>query len=497
MEASHKSSETIMNTSAVIANQTKFEDLPVKLFIYPAIIFMIIGMFFGVFVSFNGMVMPDYWAGEYIHFGRIRPVHVGHVLFLWLLPANFGLLYYITQRLCGVPLWSRRLGIWSAALYWIPTITGIYSFPFGTNWGWEYAEFPIWLGFIPVKFLVLVAYTFITVNIYMTIAARKYEKMYVSLWYIMATLLWGAVTWIAGNFAIGFLPEGISRVNMSFFYVHNLVGLIFTPMGLAIAYYFLPKMSNSPIYSHKLSMIGFWSIAWVYAWVGAHHIIHGPMSQWLQTISIIFSIWLIVPVWTAVHNLFFTLKNSWNKYNEIAAVRFIIVGILFYLMVSTQGTFMALRNVNEITSKTDWIIGHAHMSLYGAFTFLAMAGIYGALPALTGRQLYSQRMADWHFTLNVLGAFLMFFSLHIGGFLQGLQWASWADGDSYRIFQNNLAKLSFVQTVADMHYWWLIRTLSGLVILVGNSIFLVNVFNTVLLKPTTSPQKTERVVVGA
>ncbi len=33
-------------------------------------------MFFGVFISFNGMVLPDYWAGEYIHFGRMRPVNV-------------------------------------------------------------------------------------------------------------------------------------------------------------------------------------------------------------------------------------------------------------------------------------------------------------------------------------------------------------------------------------------------------------------------------------
>ena len=36
-------------------------------------------------------------------------------------------------------------------------------------------------------------------------------------------------------------------------------------------------------------MIGFWSLAFVYVWTGAHHMLHGPISQWLQTIAITFS----------------------------------------------------------------------------------------------------------------------------------------------------------------------------------------------------------------
>jgi len=133
--------------------------------------------------------------------------------------------------------------------------------------------------------------------------------------------------------------------------VHNLVGLIFTPMGLAIIYYFLPKISKEPIYSHRLSMIGFWSIAFVYAWIGAHHIIHGPVSQWLQTVSIIFSIWLFIPVWTVVTNLFATLKNDWNAYLESVPIRFLMMGTMFYLLTCIQGPLMAVRNINEITSK--------------------------------------------------------------------------------------------------------------------------------------------------
>ena len=48
---------------------------------------------------------------------------------------------------------------------------------------------------------------------------------------------------------------------------------------------------------------------------------------------------------------------------------------------------MALRNVNEITSKTDWIIGHSHISLYATFTFFAIAGLYQAIPVMAKKPL--------------------------------------------------------------------------------------------------------------
>lgn len=462
---------------------TKYDDTPVKQMVYPAIIFLVIGMLVGTFLAFNAFVIPDYFSGEYIHFGRVRPVHVGHVTLLWLLAANIGLIYYFVPRLCGIPLWSTKLAYATNAVYWFATILGVYSFPTGTNAGWEYAELPMLLmGFLPIKLLVAVAWLMFTLNIFMTIANRKYTQMYVSLWYTMATLIWTTFTFTLGNLGLDFIPMGIARVNSQFFYVHNLVGLVFTPQGVAAAYYFIPKTANVPLYSHRLSMIGFWSIAFVYAWIGAHHMIHGPVAQWLQTISIIFSIWLFVPVWTVIANFFLTLKGHWNKYTESAAIRFLMMGTVFYLLTCIQGPLQSLRNVNEITSKTDWVVGHAHMALFGAFTFFAIGGIYFTVPAMCKKKLWSTSLADWHFTLNLIGGMLFFVSLWVGGFLQGLAWANWATGSSYAEFHNNLSQVPFLQTVADMWYWWLFRAVGGVMILFGNILFAVNIFNTVILE---------------
>lgn len=470
-----------MTVETLARPQVEYNDLPAKLLIYPAILFMIVGMSFGVFISFNGFIFPDYFSGEYVTFGRLRPVHVGNVAFLWLLSVDIGLFYFIVPRLCGTSLWSPKLAYVAIAIWWFSLIIGNFSFPWGTNFGWEYAELPTFVSFIPIKGLFTVTWILTVINLFATIATRRFEKMYVSLWYVMGTLIWTTFTYIVGSYAVYWVPGGISRVNVSFFYVHNLVGLIYTPMGLAIAYYALPKLSKTPIYSHRLSMIGFWTIAFVYAWVGSHHIIHGPMSQWLQTTSIVFSIWLFIPVWTVVTNLLYTTKNKWESYAQSAGVRFIQMGVVFYLLTCIQGPLMALRNINEITSKTDWVIGHSHISLYATFTFFALGGIYQALPYLTKKPLWSDSLAAWHFSLNLFGSVLFILPLWIGGFLQGMSWADWANGSSYAEFHNNIALKSFVDTIADMHMWWTMRSWGGTIVLFANMLFVFNVFNTILL----------------
>jgi len=460
----------------------RYNDGPTKWLIYPASIFMIVGMLVGLFISFNGFLFPDYFSGEYITFGRLRPVHVMGILLLWLLSANLGLSYFMVQRLCGVKLWNSTLAYISIAIWWFSLIISQFSYPFGTNYGWEYDETPMFVGWIPVKPLIVVAWLLTMINFYMTTYNRKNEKLYVSMWYVLGAMIWGTVIFWVGGFSLEFLPMGISRVNAQFFYVHNLVGLIFTPFGLAIAYYYLPKLANTPIYSHRLSMIGFWSIAFVYGWVGAHHIIHGPITQWIQTVSIIFSVWLFIPVFTVVLNIFATLQPHWRQYTESAPVRFIVMGNIFYLITSVQGSLMALRNINEITSKTDWVIGHSHIALYGTFTFFAIAGIYYVVPIITQKPLWSDRLTNWSFTLNLFGSVPFILSLWVGGYLQGLMWASWATGISYAEFQSNLSYLPFLETIVLTKPWWWLRSIGGGIVLVGNILFVINIFNTLLLK---------------
>jgi cytochrome c oxidase cbb3-type subunit 1 len=249
-------------------------------------------------------------------------------------------------------------------------------------------------------------------------------------------------------------------------YVHNAVGLIFTPIGLAIAYYFIPRASNTPLHSHKLSMVGFWSLAFVYVWTGAHHMIHGPISQWLQTIAIAFSVMLLIPVWAVVYNLFATMKGQWHQLRESVPLKFLMSGVVFYLLTCFQGPMHSLRTVNAIVSKTDWIPGHAHMAVLGCFSFFAIAGTYFTVPKLWGKPLHSQSLANWSYWMLMIGGLGFFTTLWLGGFWQGWQWNNWS--------------IPFIDTVIALKPIWIVRFVSGILMFIGIVMFAYNILATAM-----------------
>ncbi len=393
-------------------------------------------------------------------YGRLRPLHVNGMLFGWLLAADMGLMYYVVPRLCGVKLWSEKFGLATAALWNVIILGAVVSLLMGWNQGFEYGELPFVLDVA-----VVIAWVMFGTNIFMTVATRKYQQMYVTLWYAMGTVLWTAFVYLTGNFA-ALLVTGVNQANLNWMYVHNAVGLIFTPIGLAIAYYFIPKTANTPLHSHKLSMVGFWSLAFVYVWTGAHHMLHGPISQWLQTIAIVFSVMLLIPVWAAVYNFFATMRGQWHQMRDNVPIKFLISGVVFYLLTCFQGPMHSLRSVNAIVSKTDWIPGHAHMAVLGAFSFFAIAGCYYVVPRMFKRDLYSDALANWSFWLFLIGGLGFFVTLWLGGFWQGWQW-------------NNPA-IPFIDTVVNLQPVWLVRFFSGVLMFGGIAAFAYNILATAI-----------------
>ena len=433
----------------------KHEDLSARYFIYSSITFFMIVITYGLTLAIK-FVYPEFFGGlSFFSFGHMRPVHVNGVLFGWLLAADMGLAYYIVPRLCGVKLFSEKLGLATLGLWNFAILAAVVTLGFGDTQAREYLELNMWIDGI-----ITVAWVMFAVNIFGTIARRKHNQMYVSLWYIMGTLFWTALIWIVGNLPVYY---GVNDANVNWWFGHSAVGLIFTPMGLAIAYFLIPKATRNPLYSHKLSIIGFWTIAFLYIWTGAHHLLFGPIPTWLQTVSILFSISLFIPVWTVIANFFGTLRGKWVQGDYI--VKFLLTGTVFYLLTCFQGPMHALRTVNQIISKTDWIPGHAHMAVFGAFSFFAIAGIYYVIPRIIKQSLFSEKMAEWHFWLSFIGFIGFSVSLWTGGFLQGLQWMNHT--------------VSFLDTVKALSPYYVIRMLSSILMVTGQFIFAFNIFKTV------------------
>ncbi len=431
------------------------EDSSAKLFLFTALVFFIITISLGLINAIR-FVYPNFIGGiSWLTYGRMRTVHTNGVLFGWLLAADMGLVYYMVPRLCGVKLFSEKLGKWTLGLWVVILLGAVVTISAGDTSALEYLELNSVLDI-----LVTIAWVMFAINIFATIATRKYVQMYTSLWYIMGTILWTAILWIVGNLPV---YSGVNEANVNWWFGHNAVGLIFTPLGIAIGYYFIPKSTGNPLYSHKLSLIGFWTIALLYIWTGAHHLIFGPIPVWLQTVAILFSVSLLIPVWTVIANFYGTMRGKWANGNYM--VKFLLAATTFYLLTCLQGPMQSLRSVNRITSKTDWIVGHAHMAVLGSFTFFAIAGIYFVIPKMFKKELYSEKLAEWHFWLSFVGFLAFAISLWIGGFVQGLQWMDHT--------------IAFLDTVKAMAPYYIVRMFAAVLIVSAQIIFLVNLFKTV------------------
>ncbi len=443
----------------------------VRLWFYVSFFWLIVSMTFGGLVSikFN---YPDFLGYvPYFAMPRMRIAHLGGVALGWFTTAAIGMAYYMVPKLTGIKMKYPNLGYY--LLYaWVPiTLIGQWALLSGYNQGVEVGEWPIWID-IPV----VGVFALITNQLFMTIAARKEKHIYVSLWYLTAGFTWASINYVVGNLINPYFFTGVDNAAIQGFYLHSVVGLWITPMGTAMLYYFLPIITKNPVYSHKLSMLGFWGLALFYPLTGAHHYLFSPIDTWVQTIAIMASMMLILPVWSVITNQIGTMKGKWHMLSSHIEVKFMVLGAVFYVTTCFQGPTQALRSMQEIVHFTDWVVGHAHLAIYGVFTMWTWSGMYYVWPKLTGREIYSQKLAGWHFWLSLFGFAIMALTLWGAGLVQGGMLSL-------------SANVAFIDTVRAISPFWMIRSFGGWMMILGAVLFVYNMVMTAIVgKPITDSE---------
>jgi cytochrome c oxidase cbb3-type subunit 1 len=412
----------------------------------------VIGPLIGILVSikFN---YPDFLNYEYTVFGRLRPLHINGVVFGLFTTVAFGLFYYMVPKITGVRLYREAWGrplilIWNLAL-----IAGFISIAAGYNSGLEVAEFPppvavvLWLVFVTIAF-----------QVFMTIARRQEETLYVSLWYISAGLIWTSVNLLLGYFVLPYATSGANSAALHGLFIHYTVGLWITPAGLAAIYYFLPAASGNPLYSHRLGLIGFWSLAFFYPFVGIHHYLFSPIVDWAETLAIGASLMLIIPVTAVLVNFYGTMRGKWHTFQTDFTVKLLLIGTFFYFLGSLQGCFEALRGLQKSTHFTDFVIAHSHLTVFGGYVVFVLASCYYVWPKVSGLS-FNRELARWSTWLIIIGISGMAIGLITQGLIQG------------NMLMNGSV---FVDSVAAMKPYWLIRTAVGTTMDIGVAMIAVN-----------------------
>jgi cytochrome c oxidase cbb3-type subunit 1 len=423
---------------------------PVIAFFISAVAWLLIGTVFGLIASlkFN---FPD-WLGSYpaLTFGRVRPAHLNTVIYGWASMALAGCYIWLTARLCRTEIrWPRLLYI-SVIIWDIGVLYGIIAILSGHSRGMEWLEFPR-----VAEFLITVAAICLSLSIVRTFHARRVKHLYVSLWYIMASVVWFPLLYIIAN-----LPfySGVTQAAVNWWYAHNLLTVWLTPAGLAAAYYFIPKVIGRPIHSYYLSLLGFWSFALFYNWNGMHHLIGGPLPTWHITVSIVASVLMVIPVLTVAINHHLTMVGHFGKLRYSPTLRFVVFGAMCYTAVSLQGSLQALRSFNEVSHFTHYTIGHAHLGVYAFVTMILFGAIYYIMPRLTKWEWPYPILIKFHFWFVALGILLYVVSMSIGGILQGL-------------YMNDPAR-PFIDSVEVTKPYLLTRSVSGIIILIGHLVFI-------------------------
>ena len=408
---------------------------------------------------------PEFLGGiSWFTFGRLRAVHLEGVLFGSFTTAFIALLYYFAPRLCGTPLYKAEWGWWLLWLWNGFLILGSLTLFMGYTSGVEYAEFA-W----PINIMRYVVVGGIAVQVVGTIMRRRAARFYVSLWYALAASVWTLLNLPLGGFMLPYGPlDGVNSAAVHGLYMHNLVGLWITPAGLATIYYFLPLSAKNALYSHKLSILGFWTLALFYPFNGTHHYLYSPIPHWAQTVAVVHSIWMIIPVVTVIINFFGTMMGRWGTVlggggADNYAAKFLMIGVVYYFLGSVQGSIEPLHRFQQLTHFNDFVVGHAHLTVFGAMIMWMVGGLYYVWPRLSGRKLWSDRLASWHLWLTVTGFTSMVLGLTIQGFIQGAMLENGAD---------------FVDSVKEMVPWWVVRTIVGTIMDVALGLMAFNLYKT-------------------
>ena len=428
---------------------------------------------------------------QWIAFGRLRPLHTSAVIFAFGGNVLLATSFYVVQRTCRARLagdLAPWLVFWGYQFFIVIAGTG---YLLGITQSKEYAE-PEWYADL---WLTIVWVTYLLVFL-ATLWKRKEPHIYVANWFFLAFIVTVAMLHVGNNLAVPIslfssksyvVWGGVQDAMFQWWYGHNAVGFFLTAGFLAIMYYFIPKRAERPIYSYRLSIVHFWSVIFLYIWAGPHHLHYTALPDWAQTLGMTFSIMLWMPSWGGMINGLMTLSGAWDKLRTDPVLRMLVVSVAFYGMATFEGPLMSIRSVNSLSHYTDWTIGHVHSGALGWNAFVSFGAIYCLVPWLWNRkEMWSLRLINWHFWLATLGIVLYITAMWVSGILQGLMWRAYTS--------LGFLEYSFIETVAAMHPFYVIRAMGGALFLTGALIMVFNVWKTITAGEKLSPEPTPAMV---
>lgn len=475
-----------MSSVAAESHVPRHEDLVserlVRWYFFAALTYLGISMLGGLHMAAQLIHWNALTGIEYLSPGRWRMVHTNAIAYGFLANSFLGMLEWAVPRLTLHPAASRKLSYfifiaWQAVVLstagalvfgptlqaqeWVANLSSGFANAMGFHipmslgaQGLEWGETPFWIDPVALLGLALVA-----VNFLVPVAKAK-GPLYVTLWYFMAAFVWTFLTYAMGNLLPEYALTGTSAGAVGGLFIHDLVGLFVTPLGWGMMYYIVPIILKKPIWSHGLSLVGFWGLAFFYPLQGVHHFLYTPIPMFLQYGAIISTIAVEFVVATVVINFIGTIWGDGRMVVTNIPIRWFYTGMIFYFITCFQCALQVTLTFQKLIHFTDWVVGHAHLVMFGVFSMWIFGFMTHLFPRLLGREWYSRKLCEWHFWCSATGVFVMFMDLTLAGVFQGFYWASLQPWEA---------------SVNGSQPFWITRIFAGLAMFAGFLCFLWNI----------------------
>ena len=426
--------------------------LPLLVLFISAAVWLIIGSLFGLIatIKFHG---PGFLADQpWLTYGRVRPVFMNAMLYGFCIQAGLGVVLWIFARVGRVTVVQPLLVFFGATLWNLGVTAGVIGILAGENTGFENLEMPRYAALI-----VFIGYMLMAVWTILTLHRRRERRLIPSQWFALTALFWFPWIYSTANLLLTVFPvRGVTQAVIAWWYSGNLFTVWFGLVGLANAFYFIPKLSGRPLHSHYLALVTFWFLIFFGSWTGVPN--SAPTPAWIPALSTVGTVLTLISIITVALNLYGTLGRVMPTAPGNVPLQFVLFGAAAFIVA---GLLSILSAVVTVTNFTWFTTAVTQLNYYGFFTMIMFGAIYYIAPLLTGIELPYAKLTRLHLRLSIAGILLIFLPLAIGGILQG--------------FKLQDPSVDFLRVSKSTLMFLRVSTIGDLLIAAGHVLFLMNV----------------------
>lgn len=339
---------------------------------------------------------------EWFVHGRLEAAARNAFVYGWAGNALFAINLWLLAQLGRFEIrngWMASVGglFWNLTLTWC-TVSVIVSGP----GAYALLDFPVGAG--PV-----LAASFALAGLWPVVAYAKRPTghNFAAQWFVVGASVAFLLAFLLAQAALIWVPaSGMVQAAAHSWYVRSVHLLWLGGSALGLGYYFVSKVLARPLHAYYLASVAFWTYFLFAGWTAPAALIGSPVPLWVQSIGVVGSMMLLVPVLLIGLNLLGALSRDggWSRAWNSTSLRFISIGIVSILTSLLLAAWASDRSVNAGLKFTSFAQGQDLLLLYAGVSFCVFGAAYAALPRVSGGRWPSAAAIHVHFWASFLGA---------------------------------------------------------------------------------------------